>query len=357
MTERVVVGMSGGVDSAVAAFLLKEQGYDVIGLFMRNWKEQKEGVCTAEEDFSDVRKVSDILKIPYYSIDFSDEYMDRVFRHFIEEYKLGRTPNPDVLCNSEIKFDSFRKYALQTGAEYIATGHYAGLERKDGLNYLLKAKDADKDQTYFLNQLSNEQLDNVIFPLARLMKSEVREIARKANIPIAEKKDSTGICFIGERKFREFLSGYIPMKKGVIMTLDGRSVGEHEGVYYYTLGQRRGLGIGGREDGSGQRWFVVGKDVEKNILYVSEGETDRLYSRELILESFNFIPEPINRDEIKVKARIRHRQPLQDAVLYNEGGIYQIVFDKPQRAAAEGQYAVLYIDQYCIGGGKIAAVK
>jgi len=354
--KRVVVGMSGGVDSAVSAYLLKEQGYDVIGLFMRNWKEVQDGFCSAEEDYSDVRKVSDIIGIPYYTVDFSDQYMERVFKLFVEEYRMGRTPNPDVLCNSEIKFDSFRKYSLDLNADYIATGHYCNLETKDGLNYLIRAKDENKDQTYFLNQVTNEQLGNVLFPVGNLVKSEVREIARRAGIPNSEKKDSTGICFIGERKFREFLSQYIPMKKGEIKTLDGKTVGEHNGVYYYTVGQRKGLGIGGREDGKGDRWFVLKKDVINNILYVSEGEGDELFSNELVLDGFNFIPNEIPDKEIKCESRIRHRQPLQKATLYKEKTGIKLIFDEPQRAAAEGQYAVCYIGKYCIGGGKINKV-
>lgn len=356
MNKKVVVGMSGGVDSAVAAYLLKREGYEVIGLFMRNWKEQKDGKCTSEEDFSDVRKVSDSLNIPYYSVDFSKEYWDRVFQLFLSEYKAGRTPNPDVLCNSEIKFETFRKYAIQLGVDYIATGHYANIKSENGLNYLMRAVDENKDQTYFLNQVTNEQLDKVLFPLGNLYKPQVREIAREIGVPNAEKKDSTGICFIGERNFREFLSEYIPMKKGKIMTLENQIVGEHNGVFYYTIGQRRGLGIGGVDNGKGDRWFVIKKDVENNILYVSEGEIEELFSKTLCLESFNFIPKPILDQEIRVQARIRHRQPLQDATLYQNNNLYKLVFDKPQRAATEGQYAVLYQGQYCIGGGKISKV-
>lgn len=351
--KKVVIGMSGGVDSAVAAYLLKEQGYDVIGLFMRNWKEQVDDKCTAAEDFTDVRRVSDAIGIPYYTVDFSHEYMDRVFKLFVEEYRAGRTPNPDVLCNSEIKFDSFRKYALLIGADYIATGHYADIITQGGLNYLIRAKDENKDQTYFLNQVTNEQLDKVIFPLGNMVKSEVRDIARVAGIPNAEKKDSTGICFIGERKFREFLSQYIPMKKGAIKTVDGKVVGEHKGVYYYTIGQRKGLGIGGIDSITTDRWFVIDKDVKNNILYVSQGECDALYSKIITLENFNYIPKVIKDKEIRVKARIRHRQPLQEAILIKDNNTIRLEFDAPQRAAVAGQYAVAYIDRQCIGGGKI----
>jgi tRNA-specific 2-thiouridylase len=356
MCKRVVVGLSGGVDSAVTAYLLKEQGYEVIGLFMRNWREEKEGFCTAEEDFSDVRRIADTLGIRYYSVDFSEEYLVKVFKLFVEEYREGRTPNPDVLCNSEIKFQYFREYAEGAGADYIATGHYADIEHRNGLNYLMRARDENKDQTYFLNQVTNKQLDNVLFPLGGLIKPEVRAIAEKAGIPVAKKKDSTGICFIGERKFREFLSSYLPMKKGEIKTLDGKTVGEHDGVFYYTAGQRRGLGIGGKKEGAGDRWFVIKRDVKNNILYVSEGECGELFSDKLGLESFNFIPVKLEADRIPCMTRIRHRQPLQEAELIKSESGYTLEFKEPQRAAAEGQYAVCYRGRYCIGGGKINKV-
>ena len=277
--KTVVVGMSGGVDSSVAALLLKEQGYNVIGLFMLNWEEEDlSGACTAESDFADVRRVCSLLDIPYYSVNFAKEYQERVFSHFLKEYAAGRTPNPDVLCNREIKFGPFREYALSLGADYIATGHYCGIDHaKDGKHYLLKAKDSGKDQTYFLNQVTQPQLANVLFPLADLDKAQVREIAVRANLATAKKKDSTGICFIGERNFRKFLSEYLPAKSGKILSLEGEEVGEHCGLMYYTLGQRRGLDLGGKKGESG-RWFVVKKDLENNILYVSHGDETPLYS-------------------------------------------------------------------------------
>ncbi|MDR1905653.1 MAG: tRNA 2-thiouridine(34) synthase MnmA [Clostridiales bacterium] len=352
---RVVAGMSGGVDSSVAAALLKEQGYEVVGLFMRNWREKDEnGRCTAEEDFFDVKRVSAALGIPYYGVDFSREYSERVFLQFVEEYKKGRTPNPDVLCNREIKFGSFKEYAAAMGADFTATGHYADTEIRDGLTFLKKSVDESKDQTYFLNQITQAQLKNTIFPLGRLKKTEVRELAKKYGLSTAGKKDSTGICFIGERKFREFLSGYIPMKEGVIMTCDGRVVGRHDGVYYYTLGQRRGLGLGGDKEYAGGRWFVIGKDAEKNILYVSNGDESRLYKKELYAEGVNFIAQKPKGGAMRVTARIRHRQPEQSAVAeFDKNGNVHIVFDAPQRAAAAGQYVVLYDGEYCIGGGVI----
>ena len=354
MSKRVVVGLSGGVDSSVAALLLKQQGYDVIGLFMRNWHETDDnGFCTAEEDFRDVRRVSDALGIPYYAVDFSKEYYDRVFAHFVEEYSKGRTPNPDVLCNREIKFEAFARYAKSFGADFIATGHYAKVEtRADGLPHLMLSADEDKDQTYFLNQVRTDQLTNVLFPLSDITdKKFVRELAASHNLNTATKKDSTGICFIGERNFRKFLSEYIPMKEGDIKTLDGKVVGRHEGVYYYTIGQRKGLGVGG--GGNGEPYFVVDKDVVNNILWVNQGECDLLYSNSLVVDDFNFIPTPLSDGEYRVKCRIRHRQPLQEATATVSGNRVEVKFDTKQRGVALGQYAVLYMDRDCIGGGVI----
>ena len=271
----VVVGMSGGVDSSVAALLLREQGYDVVGLYMVNWEEEGEnGCCTAEQDYEDVRRVCNKLDIPYYTVNFAKEYAERVFRHFLEEYEAGRTPNPDVLCNREIKFGPFKEYARALGADLIATGHYCGIEHAaDGRHYLLKAADANKDQTYFLNQVTQPQLEGVLFPLGGLQKAQVRAMAEKYGLSTAKKKDSTGICFIGERNFRKFLRGYLPAQPGRILTCDGREVGEHIGLMYYTLGQRKGLNIGGqRGDDNPGRWFVVEKDLENNILYVAHGD-------------------------------------------------------------------------------------
>lgn len=359
MTEcgkRVVVGMSGGVDSSVAALLLKEQGYDVVGLFMKNWDEpDPNGSCNAEADYGDVKDVCAKLDIPYFTCNFQKEYMERVFAQFVEEYGKGRTPNPDVLCNREIKFGPFIDYARKLGADYIATGHYCNILKQNGRTYLAKAADANKDQTYFLNQVSESQIKDVLFPLGGLLKSRVREIALENGLPTAKKKDSTGICFIGERNFRNFLSAYIPMKEGEILTLDGKSVGKHKGVFYYTVGQRHGLGIGGA--GNGEAWFVLKKDVPNNILYVSQGEDDILFTRTLTTESFNFITERPAESRFRCTARIRHRQPEQHAVAAVEGDGVSVVFDAPQRAAAEGQYAVLYIGDICLGGGSIGKTK
>lgn len=347
--------MSGGVDSAVAAALLKEQGFEVVGLYMANWRETSDdGCCTGEQDWSDVRDICDRIGIPYYSVDFSEQYMDSVFKLFVEEYKRGRTPNPDVLCNREIKFGPFADFARQMGADFIATGHYCRISHEGGTHTLLRAADENKDQTYFLNQVRTSQLRDVIFPLGDMLKPEVRALAEKFCIPVANKKDSTGICFIGERNFRHFLSEYIPMKKGDIVTQDGKKVGTHDGVFYYTLGQRRGLGIGGSADGNGERWFVLDKDVERNLLIVSQGEDSVLFKNALETEDFNFItPPPAH--TFPCLARIKHRQPLQaaTATLLDDGSV-RLIFDQKQRAIAAGQYAVIYLDQICLGGGVIS---
>ena len=277
MDKTVVIGMSGGVDSSVAALLLKQQGYNVIGLYMLNWEETDErGACNADNDYSDVQRVCAKLEIPYYSVNFAKQYQERVFSYFLAEYKAGRTPNPDVLCNREIKFGPFRDYALSMGADFVATGHYCGIEHSGGRHRLLKAADEGKDQTYFLNQVHESQLANVLFPLSDLPKPEVRRLAEKYGLATAEKKDSTGICFIGERNFRKFLQGYMPSKPGKIVSLDGETVGEHIGLMYYTIGQRKGLDLGGKRGEEG-RWFVVKKDLDNNVLYVSHGEIGRAH--------------------------------------------------------------------------------
>ena len=354
MSRTVVVGMSGGVDSSVAALLLKEQGYNVIGLFMNNWEEKDEcGACTGEEDFADVRRVAGSIGIPYYSVNFAKEYMDRVFSYFLSEYKAGRTPNPDVLCNREIKFKDFKQAAKRLGADYIATGHYCDIRHDNGVHYLLKAKDQGKDQTYFLNQLSQDQLDGVLFPLGKLDKSEVRKIAEQNGLATAEKKDSTGICFIGERNFRNFLLNYIPAKKGKIMTYDGKVLGEHLGLMYYTIGQRRGLNIGGQKGDDGSRWFVIEKDIPNNILYVAHGQEDRLYSKGLIMNSANWIPCAPTKKDFTCTAKFRYRQPEQECTVHIRDNCIEVEFAERQRAITEGQFAVFYLDDMCIGGGVI----
>ena len=351
--KTVVCGMSGGVDSSVAALLLKNQGYNVIGLFMQNWEEDDEnGVCTAEEDYADVRRVCNKIGIPYYSVNFAGEYLDRVFSYFIKEYSAGRTPNPDVLCNREIKFGPFKEYAEKLGADYIATGHYCDILHEQGVHYLLKAKDQNKDQTYFLNQLSQKQLSNVLFPLGKLEKGEVRKIAEENGLSTAEKKDSTGICFIGERKFKKFLQNYIPAKKGLIKTYDNRILGEHDGLMYYTLGQRKGLNIGGQKNDEG-RWFVIEKDLKNNVLFVAHGDESKLYKKKLLIKDMNFIPSDIYGDEFSCYAKTRYRQSEQKCVAKKTGDGLELIFDEPQRAITEGQFAVLYDEEKCLGGGVI----
>lgn len=351
---RVVVGISGGVDSSVAAYLLKKQGHDVIGLFMINW-EEADGECTAEEDYEDVKRVCTKIGIPYFSVNYAKEYYDRVFQYFLDEYKAGRTPNPDVLCNREIKFGPFLEKAKQLGADMIATGHYAKTYVKDGKTYLAKAKDLTKDQSYFLNQLSQAQLSSVLFPLADIEKKEVREIAKELGLSTAEKKDSTGICFIGERNFRKFLKQYLPAQAGKICTLDNKVVGTHEGLMYYTIGQRRGLNIGGEHGGNGERWFVLKKDLANNVLYVSQGECDELFSNGLYADTFNWIPQVPDEKEFDCYAKFRYRQPDQKVhVKVLDNTHIQVDFVERQRAITEGQFVVLYTeDGTCLGGGII----
>ena len=351
---RVVVGISGGVDSSVAAYLLKQQGHDVIGLFMVNW-EESDGSCTAETDFEDVKRVCSKLGVPYFSVNYAKLYYDRVFTYFLEEHKKGRTPNPDVLCNREIKFGPFLEQAKKLGADMIATGHYAKKIEKDGKFYLAKAADESKDQSYFLNQLSQSQLASVLFPLADIKKSEVRQIAKELGLSTAEKKDSTGICFIGERNFKNFLKNYLPAQPGDIVDLDGNKLGRHDGVMFYTLGQRRGLNIGGQAGRENGRWFVVKKDMQKNELIVSQGEGEELYSKGLYASGMNFIPEPPKQKRFDCFVKVRYRQPDQKAkVSIIDDEHIKIDFDQPQRAVAPGQFAVLYDENgICLGGGTI----
>lgn len=351
---KIVVGISGGVDSSVAAYLLKKQGHEVIGLFMINW-EEKDGACTAEEDYEDVKRVCNKLGIPYFSVNYSKEYYQRVFQYFLEEYKAGRTPNPDVLCNREIKFGPFLDKAITLGADMIATGHYAKKIEKDGKFYLAKADDHNKDQSYFLNQLSQYQLSKVLFPLAEISKPQVREIAKKLELSTATKKDSTGICFIGERNFKKFLSEFLPAQPGEIVDTQGKVVGKHDGLMYYTLGQRRGLNIGGLKGGNGKRWFVLEKDLQNNRLIVSQGEDDLLFSDGLFATDMNWIPEKPEKEEFECYAKFRYRQPDQKVKVKITGETtIQVDFDQKQRAITPGQFVVLYDNNgICLGGGII----
>ena len=307
---KVVVGISGGVDSSVAALLLKQQGYDVVGIFMKNWDETDEnGVCTAEEDYKDAVAVANQIGIDYYSINFEKEYYDRVFTYFLDEYKKGRTPNPDIMCNKEIKFKAFLDFAMKLGADYVATGHYARIERCDDGVKLLRGLDNNKDQTYFLSQLTQDQIKNVMFPVGELQKKEVREIAKKYNLATADKKDSTGICFIGERNFNEFLSHYLPAKQGNIVDVDGNIMGKHNGLMYHTIGQRRGLGIGG----DGAAWFVCGKNLETNELIVCQGEDNPLlYSNKLYASQFETSLNHLDRNEFDCTAKFRYKKYVDE---------------------------------------------
>ena len=349
---RVVVGMSGGVDSSVAALLMKRAGHEVIGVFMKNWEEKDEnGVCTSERDWADVRSVCEALDIPYYSVNFAKQYYERVFEHFLSEYRKGRTPNPDVLCNREIKFNVFLDFAEQLGAEKLVTGHFASIDCVNGEYRLLRAADENKDQTYFLYMLGQRALSKALFPVGNLTKAQIRQIAREAGLPVSEKKDSTGVCFIGERNFKQFLSGYLPAQPGDMVTPDGRVVGRHDGLMYYTLGQRRGLGIGG--GGNGQRWFVLGKDLARNRLIVSQGEDDALFSLSATGSELTWLaerPPAAEGEPLDCQVRLRHRQPLQDCRLTLSGGRAHMAFATPQRAVTPGQSAVFYQGQVCLGG-------
>ncbi|MFZ2462735.1 MAG: tRNA 2-thiouridine(34) synthase MnmA [Caldibacillus thermoamylovorans] len=349
---RVVVGMSGGVDSSVAAYLLKQQGYDVIGVFMKNWDDTDEfGVCTATEDYEDVIRVCNQIGIPYYAVNFEKEYWDKVFTYFLDEYKAGRTPNPDVMCNKEIKFKAFLEHALKLGADYLATGHYAQVKFIDGEYKMLRGKDANKDQTYFLNQLSQEQISKVMFPIGHMDKKRVREIAKEAGLATATKKDSTGICFIGERNFKEFLSKYLPAQPGRMETLTGEMKGFHEGLMYYTIGQRHGLGIGG----SGDPWFVVGKDLERNVLLVGQGyDNDALYSDAIIATNVSWVSDKEKPAQFSCTAKFRYRQPDHGVtVTLLENNTARVEFDEPIRAVTPGQAVVFYNGEECLGGGTI----
>lgn len=352
--EHIVVGMSGGVDSSVAAFLLKRQGFDVVGIFMKNWEENDEdGVCTATADYNDVRSVCETIGIPYYTVNFAKEYRDRVFSYFLEEYRKGRTPNPDVLCNCEIKFKAFLDFALSTGAGLLATGHYCRLS-EDRL--LLRGADPGKDQSYFLAGLTRRQLERVVFPIGDLMKREVREIAKEHGFTNALKKDSTGVCFIGERNFKQFLMQYLPAQPGDIIDERGRRIGTHDGLMYYTLGQRRGLGIGGRNDGTGESWYVIGKDLNRNLLIVQQGEHEELYSTSLDADSVNWIAETAPASSFACTAKFRYRQPDQSVRVTVSGSGAHVDFDQPQRAVTPGQWVVFYQGEHCLGGGPIDTV-
>lgn len=356
-TKRVVVGMSGGVDSSVAALLLKQQGYDVVGLFMKNWEDDDtDEYCSSKQDLIDAVSVADRIGIEIEAVNFSKEYKDRVFANFLQEYQAGRTPNPDILCNAEIKFKAFLDHAMDLGADLIATGHYAQVREKNGLFQLLKGEDGSKDQSYFLYRLNQAQLSKTLFPLGHLLKREIRDIARQAQLPTSEKKDSTGICFIGERPFREFLNRYLPRKPGEMQTPEGKVVGQHQGLMYYTIGQRQGLGIGGSRSSSGEPWFVVSKDMEKNVLIVVQGhEHPRLFSDGLIASQLHWISGQNPETHWVYAAKTRYRQPDApceiDRLVADE---IEVRFGQPQWAVTPGQSVVVYESNVCLGGGIIS---
>lgn len=352
---RVVVGMSGGVDSSVSALLLREQGYDVRGVFMKNWEEtDPEFPCTAAEDAKYAVDVCERLGIELDAVDFAQEYWDRVFTLFLEEYRAGRTPNPDILCNKEIKFRAFLDYALSQGADCIATGHYARVDQTAGRFRLLKGLDAAKDQTYFLYTLGQRELSRTIFPVGNLHKPEVRARAAAAGLPNAQKKDSTGICFIGERNFTRFLSHYLPARPGEIRTAEGTLVGTHQGLMYYTLGQRKGIGIGGRRDADEAPWYVVDKDVASNTLIIAQGDHPLLYRPSLVANQLHWTSGRAPTAPLRLHAKTRYRQVDQDCVLTQVGNDEAtVVFERPQRAITPGQSVVFYQGDECIGGGII----
>jgi tRNA-uridine 2-sulfurtransferase len=357
--KRVVVGMSGGVDSSVAAWLLKQQGYDVLGVFMKNWEDDDtDDYCTSRVDLVDAASVADVIGIDLTAVNFAEQYRERVFRLFLRDYEAGRTPNPDVLCNSEIKFRAFLDHARTLGADYVATGHYARVRRAGGRVELLMAADREKDQSYFLHRLTHEQLDPVLFPLGEMTKREVRALARREGIPTHAKKDSTGICFIGERPFRDFLARYLPRTPGDMVTPDGRRMGIHQGLAYYTLGQRQGLGIGGTRGGDASAWYVAGKDLAGNRLIVVQGDRHPLLRRhDVDADDMHWIAGQPPRLPGRYAAKTRYRMPNAACTVASSDGVLHARFDAAQWAPTPGQFLVLYDGEVCLGGGVITASR
>ena len=352
---KIIVGMSGGVDSSVAALLLIEQGYQVEGLFMKNWEEDDDAdYCAAAEDLADARAVCDRLGISLHSVNFASEYWDRVFQHFLHEYSAGRTPNPDILCNREIKFHAFLDHALTLGADSIATGHYVRTRTVNHHTQLLRGRDDNKDQSYFLHALSESQLARALFPLGELSKHEVREIARRHQLATHDKKDSTGICFIGERRFDTFLQRYLPAKPGTIVSDTGEVLGEHNGLMYYTYGQRKGLGIGGLQHADETPWYVVGKDLDNNVLIIAQGQNHPLLYHTMLETGHIHWINGADSAPTACVAKIRYRQPDQACSIESlPGNRHRVRFEQAQRAITPGQSIVFYQDEVCLGGGVI----
>ncbi len=355
INKTVVVGMSGGVDSSVAAYLLQKQGYKVQGLFMQNWQNEPGEVCTSEIDFKDASKVCDQLDIPLHKANFSDEYWERVFKEFLSEHEKGRTPNPDILCNREIKFKSFLDYALKIGADHIATGHYAKIKHQGDHTLLMRAKDLNKDQTYFLHEVSGKEFAKCIFPLEGLNKNEVREIAKKNNFINHNKKDSVGICFVGERNLKDFLKRFIKFENGNIKDSEGNIVGTHPGALLFTQGQRQGLNVGGVKDKPELPWYVYDKSIKLNEVYVCQGEFNNLLMSDgLLMEEMKWINKEMKLDKLDCEVQVRHRgKPVKCTAHFLEKGV-EVLFSEKIRAIAPGQSAVLYKNNECLGGGIIA---
>ena len=353
---KVMVGMSGGVDSSVSAYLLMQQGYDVEGLFMKNWEEDDtEEYCSASVDLSDAQQVCDQLGIPLHTVNFSGEYWDNVFEYFLAEYRAGRTPNPDVMCNREIKFKAFLEHAQSLGADYIATGHYVRADSKNGSRCLLRGLDGNKDQSYFLYALNQYQISHALFPVGELDKAEVRRLAKQQGFDVFNKKDSTGICFIGERKFKDFLQRFIPAQPGIIESVEGDILGEHSGLMYYTIGQRQGLGIGGTEHGSEEPWYVIEKNLKTNRLIVAQGHNhERLFYNRCSITDLHWIGLPPVELPFSCSAKIRYRQADQNCkITASDGNKAIIEFEQAQRAITPGQALVFYENEICLGGGTI----